>query len=208
VIATEHDAAAKIHTGLDAWRREFLADKVKHACNVAVHVAMDSLPNSNASMIYATEVWKQDRLQAASLEHNKVPGRNPPGKGMVTVYASVDWSRSLLLEDDETVTEKLVTACEALVPGISSSVRFTEVSRWENSWTQSYPGYWTAMKEFQVRSQGDRLIHLAGDYFATANLNTASTAGELAARKLLTQRPLAGRAFRPTPQSSRRLSIR
>jgi oxygen-dependent protoporphyrinogen oxidase len=185
VIATEHDAAAAIHTGLDPWRKDFLANKVKHATNVAVHVAMDSLPSSGASMIYATEVWKQDRLQAASLEHNKVPGRNPPGKGMVTVYASVDWSRTLIGEDDETVTEKLVTACEALVPGISSSVVFTDVSRWENSWMQSYPGYWTGMREFLAKSRDDRLVQLAGDYFATANLNTASTAGEVAARRIV-----------------------
>jgi oxygen-dependent protoporphyrinogen oxidase len=185
VIAAEHDAAAAIHTGLDPWRKDFLANRVKHATNVAVHVAMDSLPSSSASMIYATEVWRQDRLQAASLEHNKVPGRNPPGKGMVTIYASVDWSRTLIHEDDDAVTDKLVTACEALVPGISSSVVFTDVSRWENSWMQSYPGYWTGMREFVAKSRNDRLIQLAGDYFATANLNTASTAGEVAARRVL-----------------------
>ena len=102
-------------------------------------------------MIYATEVWKQDRLQAASSGAQQGAGPKPPGKGMVTVYASVDWSRTLIGEDDETVTTKLVTACEALVPGISSSVVFTDVSRWENSWMQSYPGYWTGMREFRVK---------------------------------------------------------
>jgi oxygen-dependent protoporphyrinogen oxidase len=189
VIATEHDVAAGIHTGLDPWRKDFLANKVKHATNVAVHVALDSIPDAKASMIYATEAWDQGRLQAASLEHIKVPGRQPEGKGMVTVYASVEWSRTLIHEDDELVTKQMLAACEALVPTIGDRVMFTDVSRWENSWMQSYPGYWTGMKEFQARSRDDRLIHLAGDYFCTGNLNTASTAGEAAARRLLAVRP-------------------
>jgi hypothetical protein len=41
------------------------------------------------------------------------------------------------------------------------------------------------MREFLAKSRDDRLIQLAGDYFATANLNTASTAGEVAARRIL-----------------------
>jgi oxygen-dependent protoporphyrinogen oxidase len=108
---------------------------------------------------------------------------------MVTIYASVEWSRTLIHEDDELVTKQMLAACEALVPTIGDRVMFTDVSRWENSWMQSYPGYWTGMKEFQTRSRDDRLIHLAGDYFCTGNLNTASAAGEAAARRLLTARP-------------------
>ena len=191
VIATEHDAAARLYTSLDPWRRDFLANTVKHATNVAVHVALDSIPPATASMIYATEAWDQGRLQAASLEHIKVPGRQPPGKGMVTIYASVEWSRQLIGEDDDLIVKQMLAACEALVPTIGDRVLFTDVSRWENSWMQSYPGYWTAMREFQARSAGDRRVHLAGDYFCTGNLNTASTAGEAAARRLLTAVPAA-----------------
>jgi glycine/D-amino acid oxidase-like deaminating enzyme len=47
------------------------------------------------------------------------------------------------------------------------------------------PGYWTAMRGFRKAGLGNTRIQLAGDYLCTSNLNTASTAGERAARDLL-----------------------
>jgi protoporphyrinogen/coproporphyrinogen III oxidase len=187
VIATVPKQAAEIHTGLDPWRREFLATKVGNATIAAVHVALDRIPGTAASMIYATEHSHQDALLAASLEHNKVPGRIPPGKALVTLYASSAWSRRLIDQDDELITKKLIEAGTALVPGVADHALFTHVTRWPYSWMQSRPGYWQAMREFRARSRGaDTLIQLAGDYFCTSNINTASAAGERAARDLLT----------------------
>jgi hypothetical protein len=37
----------------------------------------------------------------------------------------------------------------------------------------------------EIRRSRDRRVQLAGDYFATSNLDAASTAGERAARDLL-----------------------
>lgn len=185
VIATEHDAAAEIHSALDEWRKDFLANRIKHAQMVGLHIATGARLNTDASIVYACPTSDVSQLQAINLEHNKVPGRQPTGKGMVTVYASVDWSRDLLHEDDEKVTQKLMDMGSRLIPTLGNDVIFTDVSRWANTWMVPYPGYWKAMKEFRERSGQDRLIQLAGDYFATSNINTASTSGEAAARRLL-----------------------
>jgi oxygen-dependent protoporphyrinogen oxidase len=186
VIATQPKPAAQIHAGLAPARREFLASQVKSAPIVAVHVAMGTIPASTASMVYSTEQSEQTRVLAVSLEHNKVSGRLPAGKGVATIYASTDWSRDLLEEDDDHVRSKLLAAGEALVPGVGRDVLFTEITRWPHAWFQSYPGYWTAMREFRREgAQSDRLVQIGGEYFCTSSLNVASAAGERAARALI-----------------------
>jgi protoporphyrinogen/coproporphyrinogen III oxidase len=186
VIATQPKVAAAIHTGLDPWRREFLAERVGQTTIVAVHVALDRPPASPASMVYSTERSELTPILAVGLEHNKVPAHVPAGKGVATIYAAGDWSLELIGEDDETVAAKLIAAGDALVPGVADPILFTQVVRWPYAWFQSYPGYWRQMGEFRARSrQADRLVHLAGDYFSTTSLNVASTAGARAARELL-----------------------
>ncbi|MGW7518027.1 protoporphyrinogen/coproporphyrinogen oxidase [Streptomyces sp. NPDC054796] len=186
VIATLPEQAARIHKGLGSWRKEFLAAKVGNATITALHVAMDRVPGTTASMVYATEHSHHSAVLAASLEHNKVPHRIPAGKALVTLYASSAWSRQLIDQDDGLITRKLIEAGSALVPAVGDHTLFTHVTRWPYSWMQSYPGYWTAMREFQARSRReDSLVRLAGDYFCTSSVNAASASGERAARNLI-----------------------
>jgi oxygen-dependent protoporphyrinogen oxidase len=136
--------------------------------------------------VYLPAISGKDALLAASFEHNKTPNHTPAGKGLITLYAAPDWSRSLIDEDDGAITEKLLQAGQTLVPDIDDQTLFTHVTRWPYSWMQSHPGYWTAMHEFRARGRvQDSLIQLAGDYFCTSNINSASTAGERAARDLI-----------------------
>jgi oxygen-dependent protoporphyrinogen oxidase len=200
VIATQPKVAAEIATGLDDWRRDFLAERVGQTTIVAVHVALDRQPPAKASMVYSTERSALTPILAVGLEHNKVPQHVPAGKGVATIYAAGDWSLELLEQDDETVAGKLIAAGEALVPGVAGPILFTQVVRWPYAWFQSYPGYWKQMAEFRRRGRAqDRLVQFAGDYFSTTSLNVASTAGARAARDLLSAVPAAGALPVPLP---------
>lgn len=187
VIATLPKIAAEIHAGLDSWRRDWLANKVGNATIAEVNLAVDPKPDFKASIVYSTDVSSTTPVLAVGLEHNKVPGRHPSGAGCVVIYASSEWSKQLILEDDDTIREQLIANAQGLLPGVGENVRFSHVTRWPYSWFQSYPGYWRGMQEFRRRSDAsDRLVQLAGDYFCTSSLNVASAAGERAARTLLT----------------------
>jgi protoporphyrinogen/coproporphyrinogen III oxidase len=186
VIATLPKIAAQIHAGLDPWRRDWLANKVGNATIAEVNLAVDRKPDLTASIVYSTDVSETTKVLAVGLEHNKVPGRHPDGGGCVVIYGCSSWSKELIAEDDDTIREQLIANAQGLLPGVGENVRFSHVTRWPYSWFQSYPGYWTGMREFRQRSDAsDRLIQLAGDYFCTSSLNVASAAGERAARVLL-----------------------
>ena len=190
VIATLPKGAAKIHNGLDHWRRDWLATKVDNATIVECHVAMHTPPKAMASTIYSTDISKQTKVLAVNLEHRKAPGRAPAGKGIGTIFGSDDWSKEVLDDDnDDLLIKDLLEAAEPMVPGITSDIAFTQLVRWPYSWAKSYPGYWTGMKEFnRISAERDRLVRLAGDYFCVTSLNVATASGERAARNLLAAR--------------------
>ncbi|MDT7648405.1 MAG: protoporphyrinogen/coproporphyrinogen oxidase [Pseudonocardiales bacterium] len=187
VIATLPKGAAKIHNGLDPWRRDWLANKVDNATIVEAHVALERPPASKASMVYSTEVSNQTKVLAVNLEHNKAPGRVPEGKAIATIFGSNDWSKQVLEdEDDDVLIKELIESAEPMVPGVGDGVVFAQLTRWPYSWAKSYPGYWTGMRQFnQLSEDNDRLVRLAGDYFCVTSLNVATASGERAARQLL-----------------------
>ena len=190
VIATLPKGAAKIHHGLDPWRRDWLANRVDNATIVQAHVALDRPPASKASMVYSTEVSAQTKVLAVNLEHNKAPGRVPDGKAIATIFGSNDWSKQVLEdENDDLLIKELISSAEPMVPGVGDGVLFTQLTRWPYSWAKSYPGYWTGMRQFnRISADHDRLVRLAGDYFCVTSLNVATASGERAARQLLAVR--------------------
>jgi oxygen-dependent protoporphyrinogen oxidase len=187
VIATLPKGAAKIHNGLDSWRRDWLATKVDNATIVECHVAMNTPPKAKASTIYSTDISNLTKVLAVNLEHNKAPGRAPAGKGIGTIFGSNDWSKEVLDDDnDDLLIKDLLETAEPMVPGITDDIAFTKLVRWPYSWAKSYPGYWTGMKEFnRISAERDRLVRLAGDYFCVTSLNVATASGERAARQIL-----------------------
>lgn len=186
VIATLPKTTAQIHTGLDDWRCDWLANHVNNATIVEVNLAVDKKPKTDASIIYSTDISETTKVLAVGLEHNKIQGRHPEGGGCVVVYGCSDWSKDLIHEeDDDIVIKELVTNAQGLLPGVGDDVRFFHVTRWPYSWFQSYPGYWKGMQHFRRLSAGDKRIQIAGDYFSTSNLNTASASGERSARELI-----------------------
>lgn len=187
VVATLAPQAAKIHTGLDAYRRELLATGVDHATIVQAHVGLDVAPASKASMVYSTEVSDRTKVLAVNLEHNKAPGRVPPGKAIATIFGADDWSKGVLEdENDDVLIKELIESGEELVPGVGENILFTHLTRWPWSWSKSTPGYWERMREFhRIGAECDRLVRLAGDYFCVTSLNVATASGEKAARQII-----------------------
>jgi oxygen-dependent protoporphyrinogen oxidase len=185
VVTVLTPTAVEILPGLDRWRADFLR-RIRYTKQVNPSVALSRPPvGVPASYIEVPRV-AHPGLLGIVMEHNKAPGRVPSGKGMITVYTESGWAEELLSEDDDAVTKKVVEAADSVLPGIADAVEFAVVSRWDRMGPISWPGYWREMGQFnEIRKSRDRLIQLAGDYFATPNLNTASTAGERAARELL-----------------------
>jgi oxygen-dependent protoporphyrinogen oxidase len=184
VLACDAQAAEHMHPGLDARRRMFLRDRVRFRSLVHVNVAMRKAPGTKACYIFPV-ARHHPRLVGLTVEHNKVPGRAPDGKGIVGIYPTPEWSDELFDQDDDVIAKNLINDAEAILPGLGGDIEFTHLARVTPAVLNSYPGYWAAMADFRHRCTTDRRIQLAGDYFCVSSVNAASAAGERAARALV-----------------------
>jgi oxygen-dependent protoporphyrinogen oxidase len=76
-------------------------------------------------------------------------------------------------------------AADAILPGVSSDLEFASVHRWDPMVLRSYPGYYRDLKVFsQACRDLDGRIQISGDYFCQSSINSATAAGERAARNL------------------------
>jgi predicted NAD/FAD-dependent oxidoreductase len=71
------------------------------------------------------------------------------------------------------------------VVGKLPDVEWVLVNRWTFVCVRTYPGYYREVGRFQaLRREHDRRVQLAGDFYSSSNANTATAAGEAAARDL------------------------
>jgi oxygen-dependent protoporphyrinogen oxidase len=183
VVAVPAHPAARIVTGLDDWRRKFLAG-VNYSSLVSVNVALSRpLADMPASYIQIPSAV-EDRLLGITIDHNRAPEQVPPGKGFVTIYAASHHAKWLLTQSDQTIIDDLLQAGGTLL-GPLDRIEWIEIDRWPQVVVQSYSGYYAKLHEFhQIRLARDTRIQLAGDYFSSSNVNTATASGERAAREL------------------------
>jgi oxygen-dependent protoporphyrinogen oxidase len=120
-----------------------------------------------------------------TLEHNKHPNRAPAGKGLLHVDCTAEWAVELAGKDDSVVVKEVMEAADAILPGVSSDLEFASVHRWDPMVLRSYPGYYRDLKVFsQACRDLDGRIQISGDYFCQSSINSATAAGERAARNL------------------------
>jgi oxygen-dependent protoporphyrinogen oxidase len=198
VVAVQADRAAAMLPGLDPWRREFL-DGVGYSKMVAVNVALSRPPAGLDTTYVQIPTSAGGGLCAITVDHNCAPARVPDGKGLLSLYSTTEWADEVRHESDDVISERAIAAAEAVIPGFAGDIEFTGVSRWDPMVLMSRAGYYQDLARFHdVRRRTDRRIQLAGDYFATSNVGTASEAGARAAADLRTALTQPGRTVRIT----------
>jgi oxygen-dependent protoporphyrinogen oxidase len=126
-----------------------------------------------------------DGLFAIIVEHNKAPGRAPDGKGLVALYTLNEWALEHADDDDQTLLDAILPDAERVIPGLGGQIEFARVNRWYPVLVYSHPGLYRELGRFHASRPRASRIHLAGSYNSSGNVNTATVAGERAARELL-----------------------
>lgn len=184
VIATPGDLAGGLLPGLDTWRRDFL-DSIEYGQIVTINVALAGPPKDIPAFVVQVPPSVDDEVMCIVLEHNKVPGRMPAGKGAFTTYVLSDAAERLTLLDDDAITKHLLAKTEKIL-GELPDVEWVRVNRWPRVVVKSYPGYYKKLGRFiEIGKANDKRIHIAGDFYSSSNANTATATGERAARNLM-----------------------
>jgi oxygen-dependent protoporphyrinogen oxidase len=184
VIAVPADRAAALHTGLDPWRREFL-ENVRYTTTVSINAGLSSPPAGVPGFVVQVPPSVDDDLMCVVMEHNKAPEHVPTGKGGLTTFTMHEAARRLLEYDDDRIADEVLAHTEGVI-GKLPDVEWVLVNRWTFVCVRTYPGYYKEVGRFQaLRREHDRRVQLAGDFYSSSNANTATAAGEAAARDLI-----------------------
>ena len=183
VVALPAYAAAALVPGLSNSAKTLLKS-FRYTTSVNINLGLRApSPGIPAFVIQIPHSVHPD-LFAIVMEHNKAPGRVPAGMGMASLYTMSDWSEKLIDMSDERVVREILAAGERVVPGLSRQVEFAHINRWYPVIIYSEPGSYRRLIDLKAQLKPASCIKLAGDYFSCSNLNTATAAGERAAREL------------------------
>lgn len=183
VVAVPAMHAPPILPGLDAASREYLAS-VPYGRTIVVNLALTVPPPEPAMWLTVPDRTHPD-VDVVILDHNKAPGRVPPGAGLLTVYWQRDWAERHWDADDSRVVDTAVAEVRRLLPGIDGRVAEGHVWRWDPCAVARPVGGFRALAEFCRRQDPGARIQLAGDYFGITSVESSVASGERAAARLL-----------------------
>jgi oxygen-dependent protoporphyrinogen oxidase len=194
IVSSMGNRVPDIVPGLRPDRAEFLRELNYTSC-ISINLALSRRPETKTSFIVVPRPVSEG-LFAIILEHNKVAGRCPPRKGLCTLFMLNEWSAPRMDADDEAVLRDAIPEAEKAIPGVGDHLEFVRVNRWYPVLVYSHPGLYRQLGAFHAARDRSSRIHLAGSYNSSGNVNTATVAGERAARELMqalgapTARPL------------------
>ena len=185
VIALPLPQVPSIYPSLDQEGVQ-LASKLEYASSMHVHFGLAAEPDETSSMIYSNPA-ENDGLGVTFLEHNKVPGRAPEGKGLITSYFLQRWCKDHWHRDDKEVLSLAEETLSRAYPGYLNSVDMGYVTRRPVCVVINKVGLAEAQVAFlRARANNKRSrIQLASDYFSCSSTESSLAKGEDAAQCLI-----------------------
>jgi protoporphyrinogen/coproporphyrinogen III oxidase len=168
---------------LEPERADFLR-RLNYTSTMSINLALKRIPDCPASFVVVPRPVSEG-LFAIILEHNKAPGRAPAGKGLVSLFMMNQWAVDHMDATDEQILADVLPDAEKALPNLGDDIEFYRVNRWYPVLVYSHPGLYRELGRFHASRDRSSRIHLAGSYNSSGNVNTATTAGERAARELV-----------------------
>ena len=183
IIASRANHIPELVPTLSADDQDFLRG-VRYTKVVQMNLGLRKAPPGIAASVVQVPRHEDQGLMAFTLEHNKAPGRAPEGKGLVCLMTMCEWAEVIWDQDDDTVLRKVTQAAEKLMPGFSDDIDFVQINRWDPCIVYSRPGLYRELGAFRARRPPDSPIKIAGAFFSSANMCSATASGERAAREI------------------------
>lgn len=196
VVSARADVVPDLVPGhFDAYSEHFLRSLRYTKC-VVMNTGVTQKPKGIvASVINIPEPVDPD-IMGFTCEHNKAPGRAPEGHGLMAILTMTEFAEKIIDEDDDTIRHKILSRMEKVIPGLTDTVDYTRISRWNEVIVYSRPGLYKELGQFQARqAASNSRIQLAGVFRSSSNMCTATVSGENAAAALTSQIRTPARRF-------------
>lgn len=183
VIALPAPQMLELYPTLDAPRQEQAAG-IRYSTPVGVHLGLARRPQGEPSILLQVPMREHADLAGILVEHNKAPGRAPPGKGLISTLWLNHWAARQWERDDQAIVDDAIAGVHQVFPGLVADVECAHVQRWQYGPDLPHTGVHRSMASFQSAADPTSRVRLAGDYMSSASSNASAVSAEKAAREL------------------------
>ncbi len=188
VLALPPTAAAGLLPAESALQPAFSA--LPYACSVNVHFALSRPIGGRVQIIFPPHTEAPD-LTTVVFEHNKGPGRAPPGKGALSLFWRDSWSRARMNLDEATIIRNTIPQARSVIPDFDESlIEAAHVERWAGAGVARQVGGTQAVVAVEAAGAKMHNLALAGDYSALSGVNAAVISGQIAAQKIIASKKI------------------
>ena len=146
-------------------QQEDFFSNLKPVPMTSLHLALNKVPASKASIILIPEKESADVMMIL-LDHNKVAGRAPAGKGIITVWMTKEWTTAHADDSDEAVRAEVCRLIEPFVGRLDDLIQFSYVQRRDFVVAQTYPGFFTRLRDYMATRDLNQPLFFCGDFSA------------------------------------------
>jgi oxygen-dependent protoporphyrinogen oxidase len=182
VLAISAPHVRALYPQLDPVRAQVL-ERLEYSTSVAVHLGL-SRPPAEQAMLVQVPRREHPELRAIVLDHNKAPGRAPPGKGLLASYWHHPWGERQFDRDDDAIADEAIAGIDQVLPGVAGTVELAHVQRWRPAVVMSRPGTYRELVPFVRATDPRARIQLAGDYLSASTTHSSLCSGEQAAWRI------------------------
>jgi oxygen-dependent protoporphyrinogen oxidase len=179
VIAVPAPVACAIAPSITPQQKEFFGN-IRPVPMISVHLGLRGLPESKDAVILIPEKESADLLMIL-LDHNKVAGRAPAGKGIVTIWSTKEWTAAHVGDTDEQIIAELCRLAKPFIGKIDDMIEISHVERCDFVVAQTYPGFFTRLRDYMATRNLDQPLFFSGD-FSAEGIEGATLGGLNAAR--------------------------
>ncbi|MFF8993659.1 protoporphyrinogen/coproporphyrinogen oxidase [Streptomyces sp. NPDC014983] len=186
VLAVPAPVALALHADVPDDERPYLAASTYRPMLKVLCLLDRPLPSPTRRPSYGLQVpaVEDPVFAGAILDHVKAPGRVPPGRGLVSLFASPYASTRLLAHTDDEIVSEVRAHAERYLPGLTEATRTALVARWPNGLPEAAPAALRLRRAFLDRPL--RRVDYAGDWLALRpNSEAAAHSATLATRRVL-----------------------
>jgi protoporphyrinogen/coproporphyrinogen III oxidase len=183
LLAVPPPAAHAISASLSPQQEKFFAS-VKPVYMISLHLGLRKKPDIADSIIMFPEKEHADLLDIL-LDHNKGPGRAPPGKAAIAIQSTIEWSEKHANASDEEITATLIKLAEPYIGKVDGLIEVSYVHRWDYVCAITQPGFFTMLGDYMKARDLNQPLFFSGD-FTAGGIEGATTSGLNAAKHIET----------------------
>jgi oxygen-dependent protoporphyrinogen oxidase len=142
---------------------------------ITLHLGLGKKPDIADAIIMFPEK-ENPHLLDILLDHNKGPGRAPPGKAAIAIQTTMQWSAAHADASDAQIIAELLTLAKPYIGDVSRDIEVSYVNRWDFVCAKTYPGYYTMLGEYVKTRNLNQPLFFCGDFFS-GGIEGATLAG-------------------------------